>query len=177
MKQYEHGDIATFYFIINKFGNNNIIKAYTDSKDLAKIYMDFHKCKKFTIKKVTKPIDEITPILEENIHDEIGVYNIIIKDPDKKYGKTKEAIIPATMTEMHYINEEARTYMGSRVSYDNLNMMIPYLKNKYQRALHDILLNDVIAYVVHNKHSNILTDIDFDTLMMLYRSFPDEFGM
>ena len=60
MLRYEPGDIATFYFIIKEDGNNKEIKAWSDKKQLVEFYMDFHKCPKFRLKKITKPIEVLS---------------------------------------------------------------------------------------------------------------------
>ena len=176
-KRYEPDDVATFYFIINEFNNHKEIQGWTDSMDLAKIYMDFHKCKNFHLKKMTSTIEEINNIIEENLHDEISIYNISIKDRNKKYGKVVDINIPATVTEINFLNEESSTYMASQINYSSLNAVIPFLKDKYQKAMSDILLIDVINSVIHNKTSHITNCIEFDHLMILYRSFPDNFGI
>ena len=174
-KKYEPGDIATFYFIITSFDNHKEIQAWTDSKDLAKAYMHFHKCKKFELKVTTKPIDEVSEILEENLHDEIGIYNILIKGD--KSGKCRDINIPATYTEVMFINEETTTYMASQIDYSSINDLFPLLKDKYKKALNDMLLVDVMSKVIHNKSSMILKDVEFDQLLVLSRSFPENFGI
>ena len=77
MAKYQPGDIVTYYFIIKEFDGNKIIQGWTDNKELAKFYMDFHKCKKFKIKTITDSIEEINKIREENWNDEIKLFHII----------------------------------------------------------------------------------------------------
>ena len=137
-KKYEPGDTATFYFVITEYNGHKEIQGWTDQKELVQVYMDFHKCKKFHVKKITNTIEEINKIVEENIHDEIGIYNISIKDRGKKYEKIKEINIPATVTEIMFLNEEANTCMASQIGYSELNEMIPFLKNKYQMKYYQI---------------------------------------
>lgn len=177
MAKYESGDIVTYYFIIKEDFDGNSIQGWTDVKDLAKFYLEFHKCKKFVLKSTTTSIDEMFKILEEALHDEIKVYNIIVKDPNKtKKSNFKIMSIPATETEFMFINEESNTYMASRVDYGYLNGSIPYLKDKYLRAIKNIFLNNVIDNVLHNKKSEFTNSVEFDSLMVLFKSFPDNFG-
>jgi len=177
MERYDRGDIATFYFIINDDGKNKAIRAWTDKKQLAEIYLDFHKCPNYRLKKVTKCIDEINEILDENNNDEIVIGNIYMKDPDRKKGNVKIVSIPVTQVEITFINEECETFLSSRINYSYLNGVIPYLKKKYREALTDIFLPSIIKKVVYNKNDMINQDIKFDQLMVLFRSFPDDFGM
>lgn len=179
MTRYEPGDIVTYYFIIMNDNGNKRIQAWTDRKDLAKFYYEFHNCKKFTIKKITKTIEDMRKILEENANDEIMIANINIKNNNRKSKKDSETImvsIPATRTEMSFINEESSTFMLSQVRYSYLDSAIPYLKNKYQKALNDIFLLSIIKKVCYNKESPIVQSLDMDHLIVLYRSFPDMFG-
>ena len=177
MAKYEVGDIVTYYFIIVEDSNGKRIQAWSDHKELVKYYMEFHKCKQFVIKSLTKPIEEISKILEENLHDEIKIHNMIIKNKDGKKEKEWKTIpIPATETEYMFISEETNTYIASRINYSYLNESIPYLKGKYQRALHDIFLTDVIKKVIHGQNPKSTQMIMFDQLMVLFESFPDNFG-
>lgn len=179
MAKYEPGDIATFYFIINEIDSDDkIIQGYTDNKDLAKYYMEFHKCKKFTLKSMTKTIEDISVILEENRNDEIKIYNITIRDPKHKDGRnTKMISIPATDTEMRFLNEETKTYFSSHICYTLLNEAKPFMKRKYQEALDTILLQKVIDVNINAKPpAKILINSELDQLMLLFRSFSDNFG-
>lgn len=180
MAKYEHGDIVTYYFIV---ANNNvggsIIQAWTDDKNLAKFYMDFHKSDNLIMKSVTKRIDDIYKILEENVHDEIKIHNITTRNVEKKRKKDPEDMricIPATETESNFISSEVSTFMASRIRYSYLNSAIPYLKNKYKFALEDIFLPEVIDFVCNNRTPASIQHIVCDELMVLYRSFPEMFG-
>ena len=179
MAQYEPGDIVTYYFIIMNDNGNKRIQAWTNRKELAKFYYEFHNCKNFSIKKITKTIEDMRRILEENANDEIMIANINIKNHERSGKKDPETVmisIPATRTEMTFINEETSSFMLSQVRYSYLDSAIPYLKNKYQKALNDIFLPAVIKKVCYNKESAITQSLYMDHLMVLYRSFPDMFG-
>jgi hypothetical protein len=138
--------------------------------------MEFHKCPKFKIKKVTKPIEEIHRITEENNHDEIAIGNFYVKDREGKLGDKKLITIPITENEFRFVREECATALASRIGYAYLNGALPYLKGKYQEALADIYLSSMINKTVHNKNDKYNQVIDFDQLMVLFKSFPDEFG-
>lgn len=178
MAKYEEGDIVKFYFVIKKDDKNNkIIQGWTDNKNIAKFYLEFHNCKDFTLKTMEGSIEDIYQVTEENLHDEIKLYNINVKDYDKKGNDTVKSIcIPATETEFRFVNEETNTFLLSRIRYSYINSAIPYLKNKYQEALNDIFLNDIINKVIYERRSKIVESIEFDQLMVLYRSFSDNFG-
>ena len=179
MAKYERDDIVTYYFIIMNENGNKRIQAWTDNKEYAKFYLEFHNTKNFSIKKLTKPLREMIKILEENANDEIQIApNIIIKNRDKKhkYDDFKTITIPATRMEISFINEEVATFMLSQVNYSYLDSAIPYLKNKYQRALNEIFLQSIIKKVCYQRDSKIVQSIHLDNLMILFRSFPDMFG-
>lgn len=179
MKKYEHGDRATFYFIIAKSETTgDYVQAWSDDKDLIEAYLEFHHCKNFKLKKIDDIIDNITPLIEENIHDEIQVFPILTRDRDsKKSYKTKQIYIPATETERQFINEECQTFLATVIRYSVINEYAPRLRHKYQRALDDILLSSVVYAIVHNKSVPVLNHIDFDHLAILYKCFPHNFGI
>lgn len=177
MLNYEPGDIATFYFVIRNDDNGKMIKAWTDRKSLLEFYMDFHKCPKYNIKKITKTIEEIHKITEENYHDEISIGNIYMKDRDGKNGDKKMVALPITENEFRFVREECASSFSSRINYSYLNGVLPYLKGKYREALADIFLSSIINKELNNKKDKYTECIDFDQLMLLFRSFPDDFGI
>lgn len=179
MAKYESGDIVTYYFIIKEIDGNKMVQAWTDNKDLANAYIDFHGCRNFIMKKITGTIDDITKIINENINDEIKLFNVITrnrnksrKDPDN----TTTICIPATDFECRFIREEANTFMSSRINYGLINDAMPYLKKKYQNVLQSIFLTDVIRKVVYSQNVKFTQMVDYDSLMILLRSFPETFG-
>lgn len=177
MKRYDEDDIVTYYFVIssNNKGDKQIA-AWTDDKQLAKFYMDFHNCKHFRLKVISDmPIKNIGDIVDECLHDEIGIYNIKVRNNNKR-GEMKTISIPATESEMLFVNADAQSYFASYVDYGFLNMVIPYLKDKWQVVLNDILLDDVIKLVIHNRQSKYLQHIELDQLALLCKSFIDNFG-
>ena len=178
MSKYQSGDMVTYYFIIKENNNGKMIQGWTDNKSIANFYMEFHKSKDFRIKSITNTIDEINKILEDNWNDEIKICNIITKNRGKHHkGEEYSYIcIPATSTELTFIREESNTFMASRVNYSFINDAIPYLKNRYQDALKSIFLTDVVLKVIYSKNSKFTQSIEFDQLLILLKSFPENFG-
>ena len=179
MAKYQSGDMATFYFIIKEINGNKQIQAWTDNREIAKFYIEFHNCKNFRIKSITNTIDEIEKIVAENLHDEIKLANIIVKNREKK-NKHEDYItvcIPATNSELRYINEEVSTFMSTNINYSLINDALPYLKNKYQEVLQSIFLTDIIHKVIYSKNVKIAQMVEFDQLMVLFKSFPENFEM
>ena len=172
MKKYEEDDTMTCYFVVYDDDRSKIIRGWTDDKDLAKMYMDFHKCKHYKMKKVTNTFREVYHILEENINDEINIYNMNTRAKKGSKGIT----VPLTGTEHTLINEESNTFIASRVNYGYINDAFYYLKDKYQKALKHILLEDVMKNVVYSKHTKITLNLEIDDLMTLFLSLPDQFG-
>lgn len=179
MKLYDPVDTMTCYFVILDDGEHRQIRGWTDSKALAEAYMEFHSCKGMTLKSMTNKFSIIVDIINENTHDEIRIYNITIRDREKKkkhQNNTKEISIPATEVEMMFLRDEGASFMYSRISYSYLNSAFPYLKDKYQKALNHIFLPDVINRVLHNRTSPIVESIQIDQLSLFVRSFPEQFG-
>lgn len=178
MAKYEKDDITTYWFVVKTSNGASEIQAWTDDKDLLDYYMNFHKCKSFKVKKMTDTIEHIYQVINESVHDEIGIYNITIKNPNPKPGKEfKNIMVPMTEVEMRFVNEECQTFCATRVSYSAVDKKIYMLKNKYQRALEGILFVQVMRVVLaESRPSNILTAISMDQLRILVESFPDNFG-
>jgi REP element-mobilizing transposase RayT len=175
MAVYEPDDIVTCYFIIKKNNNDKRIKAWSEKKSLINIYMKFHNCSNFEVKKITTSLKEIRYITEENLHDEIAITNIITRDRNKKHSVPIVIQIPATDIELRFVKEESDTFYASHIDYGSLNKVIPYLKYKYQKALDILLLNSIIRRTVHNKIDKINQQIELDELMILFKSFIDDF--
>lgn len=179
MKAYESDDVVTFYFIVLSDGSNRRIGGWTDSKGLAEAYMEFHSCKGMTMKSITKPFHEIVEILNENTNDEIQIFNITIRDRSKQkkhQDNTKTIPIPATQVEIMFINDESANFMYDEINYSYLNSAMPYLKNKYQRALNHLFLPDIIRKVLHQQASPLVQSIRIDQLSLFVRLFPEQFG-
>lgn len=178
MAKYEPGDIVTYYFIVYNDGDHKNIQAWTDNKDLAKFYMEFHSCKHLILKSLTKRIEEIAKILEENRNDEIRICNLMVRNSGKrkKGEETKLICVPVTETESLLIQEECSTFMASAVRYSYLNSAVPYLKSKYRRGLDDIFLSDIINSTCNTRSSKMIELIHLDQLLVLFRMLPHTFG-
>lgn len=174
MTKYEEGDIITCYFVVEENDTTPIIRGWSDDKDFVKAYMDLHKCKRFRMKKMTAVSSEIIGVLEENWNDEIGLYYVQTKD---KHGELKDVVVPLTSTEKMLISSEVTDMLSSRVNYGYINDAMYYLKNKYQKALKQILLKPVIDAVVYSKNAKFIQDIGMDELNVLLYSMPDKFGV
>lgn len=178
MAKYEPGDIVTYYFIVYDNGDRKNIQAWTDIKDLAKFYMEFHSCKHFILKSITKRIEEIAKILEENRNDEIRICNLMVKNSGKrkKGEETKLICVPLTQTESMLIQEECSSFMASAVRYSYLNSAIPYLKSKYRQGLNDIFLSDIINATCNTRSTKIIELLEMDQLIILFKMLPHTFG-
>lgn len=174
MLKYDLDDIVTYWFVVvkNKYGKQ--IQGYSDNKEIVKFYIEFHKCKNYEIKKMTSTVKEIYKIIEENVHDEIQLCNISIRDPKDSH-KVKLIQVPATETEMNFIREESNSFLLSAIPYSYLSTAIPYLKNKYQQAMNAIFLKQITDFTIYNKHSKFIENIGFDQLKIMLKLFPDNF--
>lgn len=176
MKRYDDDDIVTFYFVINDNGVKQQIQGWTDDRDLAKAYMDFHRCKNFRMRSITKKYIEILKILEENNNDEIKVVNLTVADDSKKKRRAKIVAAPLTDTESQFVNEECASFMSSTINYSIIDSALPYMHKKYQKIFRDVLLIDAIDKAIHNRHPKSIESIQLDEMRILLRSFPDNFG-
>lgn len=177
MKRYNIGDMATFYFIIRKNKNkDSIIQAWTDVKALAEFYIDFHKCPAYSVRKITDRIETINNMIDDYYYNEISIANIYMRSKSNRCSK-KNITLPLTSSELLTIQDSCDTFGSDIIDYANMNEMIPYLKNKYQKALNNIFLSAIIRRVIHNKPEKITQLIDFDQLAILTRMFPSEFGI
>ena len=170
-------DIISMYFISKVFDGHHLVQAWTDDKELLKAYMEFHKCEHFKVKKITNTVAKINVLLEENYWDEIQIYNIVTRDKSNKHNNIGSIFIPATETEIKLIREECATFMASRIDYSFINDALPYLKERYQNVLKSIFLDDVIKMVVYSKPNRFTESITFDELILLIKSFPENFGI
>lgn len=178
MKKYDPGDEATFYFVVLEKDDKKSIVAWSDDKELTKLYLDFHKCKDFKLKTVKGTIEEIRRILDENTNDEIKLMNIKIRDPKHKKGEneTKMVVIPGTEFLSMFIHEEEQGFLSTRIRYNYINSAMPYLKNKYRKALEGIFMQDMINAAIHNRPSRLTIEMQFDELLIITRNFPEQFG-
>ena len=180
MKKYANDDMVTFYFVVCKDERGNKkIQGWTDQKEYALYYIDFHKCKNFKLTKHTMIFDDMINIINENNNDEISLYNIETKNRDSKRKKGNETsliVIPMTETERIFVFEECKTLVATRINYSYINSAIDYLKSKYRKALKGIFLDAAIRKVVHNQQSSI-DNFKIDELLVLYHSFPENFGI
>ena len=172
MKKYEEDDIVTFYFVTYEKGNEKCIRGWTDNKDLADVYMHFHSCKYYRMKKMKDSVREIYKIIEENTNDEIQLYSINTRG---KRG-SKSMMVPMTLTEFNLLSEESNTFLSSRVNYGYINDVMYYLKGKYRDALEAAGLVDIIKAVLYGKNSKFIENTSIDNLMVLFMSLPDQFG-
>lgn len=173
MKRYEEDDVMTCYFVVDDRGDCKTIRGWTDDKEYAKLYMDFHKCKSYKLKKMTDTFREVVKVIEENANDEITIYNMNTKNAK---GKSKAITVPLTETEHTLINEEANTFISSRVNYGYINEAYYYLKGKYRKGLKMILLEDIMKNVVYSKNTKLVLSLEIDDLMVLFHSLSDQFG-
>ena len=80
-----------------------------------------------------------------------------------------------TITEMSIVNDDANTFMGSRIKYSKLEEYMPYLKTKYQKALSAIFLDQVIAKVMHEANTKFTNSVLLDDLIVFYRNYAEYF--
>lgn len=177
-KKYEKDDMVTYYFIIVKDKiHDTRVQAVTDDKNLLEFYLEFHKCKQFKVNKVHDYYKNIIELLNQCTQDNIDLYYIKTKSDDNKQGYT-QMVVPMTETEMRMVADESSTFCASIIPYHRMNQMIPFLKNKYQKAIQSIRLDDIINSVLAKKStpSYFIQSIQLDQLRVLLKLYPDSFG-
>lgn len=170
-------DVATYYFIIKDDREGKCIQGWTDRKELAKAYMEFHHCKNFRLTSMTASMKDIVEVINENLYDEISIQNLIIRNEDRKPGREcKYVYIPMTETETMFVRDECSSLAASSINYSLLESAFSYLKPKYQKALQQIWLDDAMMHVIHSKPSNILKCVGIDELQIMLTAFRGNFG-
>jgi len=182
---YEANDIVDCYFIVfhdEGPSSHKRVVGWSLDKNMIEFYLQFHKCKRMVVKKVTGEMQKVYRIMDENtvsMDDEINIYNIDTIDREKH--KLKTVQIPATQTEMRFMTEEVNTYWSSHISYGTLNQLMSFVKPKYQDALRGIYLNQFVEKVVSNWSPDlgvyVPDHIMIDQLRLLVKSFPGMFGI
>lgn len=173
-EKYQDDDLVTYYFVINNDGKNSTIQGWSDNKNMIKCYMEFHSCKRFHVKELTKTFEEIARILDENNNDEIKIFNITTRS--KKHPHRVEYIpVPMTATEFSFVNSECQSFLSSMVNYTFIDSALPYIKERYKHDLKMTMLLDVIGSTVHAKHSKLIEEVQFDQLMVLLYLFNQNF--
>lgn len=171
--------LVTFYLVINdrlEFDDARI-QAWSDQKDLAKFYMAFHRCKHFTLRKITDTLYNMNRLLDECYHGEITLYNAVTKDRSKKRSSAYKYVrVPMTNNEIAIIKAENSGLAGTAVNYTILNDLYPYMSKKRKRLANDMMLTDAIKATIHNQPSQRIMGVKIDELYMLYRIFPETFG-
>ena len=173
MRKYDLSEDCTIWFVLFDDGNVKRIHGYSDDKELVDAYMEFHHCKHMSVKKVTNRADQMFELLNENINDEIGIYNRKIR---KKKNTYEMIMVPMTYAESVLVNDEVTSMMYTRIDYQFINEVMYYLKDKYQKAIKQILLKSVINKVVYNRPDKVISSIDLDEVALLVKSQPDMFG-
>lgn len=180
MAKYDEDDIMTIYFVVKKDRGESIIQAWSDDKKMVESYMTFHNCKKFSVKKVTRESQAMYQLMEENLHDKISLVNITTRDPKHKHD-AKSITVPMTETELTLLNSETNTFMSSYINYSYINDALCYFKHKYMKILDDIGLFGIIHKILYSKsnitgkYNDILSNVDFDQLILFYRLYPENF--
>ena len=175
-----NSDEATFYFILIEDQGRKQIKGWSESKEMAEFYLQFHKSQKMTLKKMNGFYGDIVEILNENVHDEIHMYNILTRnqhESKRKKHPTEFIVIPATDTEIMFINDEMSSFMSNRIDYHFINACYPLLKEKYQAAINGCLLKSVMDKVVYEKTNSIVSSLQVDQLRLMIEEFSDQFGV
>ena len=173
-EKYQDDDLVTYYFVINDDGRNKMIQAWSDDKKMVKFYMEFHNCKRFYMKELTKTFDEITKILDENNNDEIKIFNLTTRS--KKHPHRVEYVpVPMTASEFSFIDSECKSYLSSMVNYSFISSALPYIKERYKHDLKMTMLIDIIDSVVHAKHSKLVEEIQFDQLIAFLYLYNQNF--
>jgi hypothetical protein len=164
LKICDEDDVITIYVVIKKDVAGDRIQAFSDDKDLVDVYMQFHNCSRFRVKKIKAPIRELRDMISENRYDEITISNI--KTRDKNKDKMIYVQVPITESELRLLTEETNSLCEGHIGYSVLNDIFPYLKPKYQKALSRLHLDSLILKTIHNRHDEIVDKIEIDQLKL-----------
>ena len=188
---YSYDEKITIYVIT--YNNPNDLRSTTDiiacskNKNLAKFYIEFHKCKYMKLRTI---IDYPKYINEHIINNNINCEIQLAPMNSKIYNKNTDStyfIVPVTELELTDLNEFSGFFCDGLIDYKNIHLYYSYLKNKYRKALDIILLGSVIKDVLFTskkqfsnenwkEHEEMtITNIEMDNIALLYLIEPHLF--
>lgn len=181
MKDYDPDDQVTFWFVIVRYkdGKNQMVKAWSDNKDLVDFYLQFHNSPNYSVRKVSDRYEKVLKIINGDCrNDEIQIGHLITRNRTGKRSSdpTQLVSVPVTEPEMMHLNDMKNTTCSSIVDYSALHDIMPRLKGKYRSALVILGLEDLIRKEIHNASNKFADGIFMDDVMLLLKFFPEEFG-
>ena len=78
MRKYDRDDIVVLYIITFDDGRNNSVQAWTDDKEMAKSYLEFHSSHRMKMRVIKKRLRDLMDVINQNRNDEISICNLII---------------------------------------------------------------------------------------------------
>ena len=169
-------EIQTIYVVIYegdkelKYKNREIM-AWSSDKNKIKFYLEFHKSKKLTLKKVTDNRRNLLELINSNINSEVYVHPLIIEND----GKEKVIYAPVTELEITDLNEFIGSMGEGFIDYRIIYSKFPKLKDKYQKALAKLFLIDVIKYVMFSETNSLVESISLNQVKLLFKFHPNLF--
>lgn len=184
---YDMDDQVTFYFVTyrEKGISTPLIKAWTDDKVLLDFYLKFHNKKSFKVRTVKDSYKNVVTLINNScIHDEIMLVNLITRHREayrqactrKPKNGITTVMLPLTIQEHCHVDDNAREFFSSEVDYSFINRFTNRLKGKYQKALGQIGLLDVVDQAIMNKPSKFVRSVEIDEVMILLRFFRGDFN-
>jgi len=166
---YKLNDMATFYFII---GTDEVVHGWTDDKKKAQLYLEFHNCPYFKMRKVEMLYKDILRVLNEYIHHQINIEPMITRDED---GEIISVGIPTTHAEMDLFNDYESTSGSLSVDYALIQKYFDMFKPKYQAALRALKLDLFIDKELYNKTDPWFLKAKIDQVRLFVQIFSDYF--
>lgn len=177
--QPDYDDEVVFYVIYSRELEKDCIIGWSDDKDLAKSYYEFHKCKNVYMKKLEGIYEKIYDILKDYINEQIFLKKLKTIDNNKII----KLVVPITVTEESLIYDQIETMCSFLVNYHDIIGWAEYLDKDYFNALNYLYLIDIARAQIygddpeHDKRINIKNFIEFDEIKLLTRLSPTTFGM
>lgn len=149
----------------------NEVVAWSKDKQLVKFYLEFHGTKKLKAKKLSDYQKNIAEMCNAHINEEIQIAHLITKVDNKMIA----VMAPVTQLDLTQIHDFSGSFCETDINYATLHVFMSIFKNRYQKALNTILLNEVIEAVIFPKSNLRITSVHLDELVLLHRLIVDLF--
>lgn len=165
MKKYDVRDEMTCYFVYrNTGGANDEVFGWTDSKDMIDMFKSVYHNFNFRIMKRTDEWGNIVPLINENINDELVLYNLTTQG---KNGKPEKVAVPLTLTLYARLQDMTTNFGLMDIDESIIEKLFPRIKKKYRDALNTLHFEEIMNANIHSDYSKFTTQLKMDEVKLL----------
>jgi hypothetical protein len=173
-------DDEVVYFLLynlkyaDRITGKSIMVGWTEDKNLADFYLEFHHCKDIVVKKYEGPYRGIIGTLNDNANEKIEIYWIRTRIGRK----VKPVAVPMTTNEQRVLTQSTQTYcQGDLVEYQQIINLLPHLKKKYREAMKFLYFNELARNAIGGETTNFIAFVELDEARLLPKLYPQNFGL